>query len=113
MERLKPLADRRPQRRKKVLQKGIIAYANGAHYRDCTISDYSDVGARICVAAGRTLPQSVYLIDIAKRTAHEADIVWSNEAEAGLRFLASFKLNEISEPSLVYLRKLWHARALT
>lgn len=58
------------------------------------------------------MPSMVYLINMRDRTAHEATVAWNNGKEAGLSFLKSFPLNEITDPKLSYLKRLWHERAM-
>ena len=104
--------DRRPQRRTRVLLGARISYSDGAQHFDCTIRDLTNAGARISLPRNQPIPSIVYLINMRDRTAHEAKVAWNNGKEAGLSFIKSFPLGDIDDPNLLYLKQLWHERAL-
>ena len=93
--------------RKHVLLSGKIAYAEGAASLNCTIRDISATGARITISRGQGLPQSVYLIDLRSRVAHDAHVVWQRSPLFGLAFVATYPLSQPLEPGLEFLRRLW------
>lgn len=105
-------AERRPQRRTRVLLGGRITYFDGAQCFDCTIRDLTKAGARISLPRNQPIPSSVYLINMRDRTAHEAKVAWNNGKEVGLSFVKSYPLSEITDPKLSYLKQLWHERAM-
>lgn len=107
-----PTPERRPQRRRRVLLGGLIAFLEGAQHFDCTIRDVTNAGARISLPRNQPIPSTVYLINMRDRTAHEAGVAWNSGKEAGLSFLKSYPLNEITDPKLSFLKQLWHARAM-
>lgn len=109
---LPPTPERRPQRRTRVLLGGLIAFFEGTQYFDCTIRDLTNTGARVSLPRNQPIPSNVYLVNMRDRTAHEARVAWNNGKEAGLSFIKSFPLSETSEPKLIYLKKLWHERAM-
>jgi PilZ domain len=102
--------ERRPERRKRVLLGGIIAYAGGKHSLHCTIHDISDTGARV-VVRGQKVPSDFYLIHVRDRLAYEAKVVWNEGTEVGVTFKRTFRLADIGDPALSYLVKLWLAQA--
>lgn len=109
---LPPTPERRPQRRTRVLLGGLIAFFDGTQHFDCTIRDLTISGARISLPRNQPIPSMIYLINMRDRTAHEAKIAWNNGKEAGLSFLKSFPLSEITDSKLSYLKQLWHERAM-
>jgi hypothetical protein len=104
--------ERRPKRRKRVLLPGVIACDSGAHGIDCTIRDLSQDGARIAMPANMQFPSTVYLINIRDRMVYEARVAWCGTAEAGLAIVRTLALNEICDPALVFLRRIWMERAM-
>jgi hypothetical protein len=101
-----PLVERRPKPRKRVVFGGHVSYSDGAYHFGCTIRDLSETGARISLKPGQPMPSSVHLIDTRNRVVHESKVVWNNGREAGLRFLNSFAISAISDPKLLYLKRL-------
>ncbi len=104
--------ERRPQRRTRVLLGALIVYHDGAQHFDCMMRDLTSVGARIALPRNQPMPSLVYLINMRDRTAHEAKVAWNSGKAAGLSFLNSFPLSEITDPKLSYLKQLWHERAM-
>lgn len=93
--------------RKQVLLSGKIAYAGGAYNFNCTIRDISETGARVAISRGQGIPNSVYLIDLRSRVAHDARVVWQRSPLFGLTFLTTYPLAQPLEPHLEFLRRLW------
>jgi hypothetical protein len=108
---LPPRIERRPKQRKRVLLSGIVAYSAGARSFPCSIRNLTESGARITLPVNLAVPSNVYLINLRERIAHEAKIVWTNGAEAGLSFVGSVALADVTDPKLAYLEKLWHGSA--
>jgi hypothetical protein len=104
-----PVEDRRPKRRQRSLLAGIVTYSNGAHSFMCTVRNVSEVGARVSVPQGATLP---FLIIVRQRIACEASVTWRSRGEAGLKFERSITLGQDIDPKLAYLNKLWHGSAI-
>ena len=105
---LPPVVDRRAASRKHKLLGGIVSYNNGANSLNCTVRDYSETGARIFVASDANLPDHLFLILVRHRVAHQAEVMWYGQHEAGLKFLRSVELNDSMTEELGYLNKLWH-----
>ena len=106
-----PAAERRPQRRKRVLLGGIVSYSGGVFSLNCTIRDLSESGARIVFSSNQPLPTEIFFINIRDGVVHEAEVVWHKGKAAGIKFLSTLPLHEINDPKLTYLKDLWHAHA--
>jgi hypothetical protein len=105
-----PSDERRPKRRSRVLLGGLISYGGGTHNFICTIRNITDTGARIAVR-GRKVPADFHLINLRDRIAYDAVVIWFSDKEVGVKFRNTFRLSEISDPALGYLRDLWLAQA--
>ena len=103
--------DRRPGRRRRTLLGGRVAFGGGAFVFDCAIRDLTEAGASITVPKTQLLPNRVYLIGLRDRLVYEADVAWRKGAEAGLTFLSTMQLSELTDTKLSYLHKLWLERA--
>ena len=53
------------------------------------------------------MPAHVYLIDILDGMAYVAEVMWMRSLLFGLKFLRSYKLDEVTEPHLRYLERFW------
>ncbi len=102
--------DGRGASRRRTLSAGKIIYGDGAYTCDCTIREISASGARIGIAGAIVVPKTFVLIDQKRGTAFEAELIWRNATQAGLRFHATHDLAALSDPHLSYLRRL-HAEA--
>ena len=106
---LPPLADRRPNPRKRVLFGGVVVHDQGSYSFNCKIRDLTAEGARIAIPAGQALPSEIYLINLRNQTCHKSKVIWLRGAEAGLTFLSSFDLQTTTDPALGYLKRIWLA----
>lgn len=104
-------SENRQKRRKQTLASALLTVPPGATAIDCTIRDISDTGARVSMAKVGALPDSFFLINIRDRIAYEVTLAWRNETEGGLHFTRVMPLNDIQDPALGFLKKLWLARA--
>jgi hypothetical protein len=103
-----PLAnDRRAEPRRRVLRSGKLTFSP-AFSLDCPIRDETEAGARIRTG-GTPLPRTVVLVSVAKRVAHEAEVIWQRGDDAGVRFAARHELDCGPPPRSGPLR---HAQAL-
>ena len=114
-------AELRKAARKRVLLTGKVVWDEGAHIVDCIILDVSATGARIKLFQVKTMPESVFLLDMANRMAHEAAVVSERDGGFGIKFLSSYKLADIGSmrrarandpekmvaPELRYLKRIW------
>ena len=99
--------DARGASRKRMLVSGKIAYGGGAYSYDCTIRDVSASGARIGIRGATVLPKEFFLLDLKRRVAFDAEVVWRNATQAGVKFYAAHDLPSINEPHLRFLRTLY------
>ena len=91
---------------------GCVCYSDGLHQFECSIKDISDAGARIAFPGGLLFPDQIYLVVINRKSAHQAVVMWRRGREAGLKFVRSFLITELPDPSLGYLKRAWADRAL-
>ncbi|HKB96967.1 MAG TPA: PilZ domain-containing protein [Rhizomicrobium sp.] len=103
--------ERRPKPRKRVLLTGIVVYANGTYSFDCTFRNLSETGARIVVGKSAQFPSDFYLINIRDRVAYEAKVVWNNGSEVGVTFQKTLPMSDITDSSLIFLKRLWLSKA--
>ncbi len=50
------------------------------------------------------LPALLFLVNTQKGTGHKAEVVWAGSTQAGLKFLATFGMNDVPA-DLAYLRR--------
>jgi hypothetical protein len=108
---LPPHAERRPDRRRRSLLGGRVTFDDGKQIFDCTIRDLNSSGARITVPERQTIPPRFHLINMRDRIVHDCAVVWMKGGEAGLSFLRSVPLGELTSTKLDYMRTLWLERA--
>ena len=106
--KLRPSDDRGPGRRTRSMLTGIVAYNDGASSFFCAIRNLSTTGARILVPTGVTFPSRLFLIVVRHRIAHEAEVVWLDRNEVGLKFGRSIDLHDGMDNKLAFLSRLWH-----
>lgn len=94
----------RRARRKRSLLGGKIVSPDGAQSFNCVVRDLSDTGARIDVPPSTVFPSRIFLLTPRHALAHEAQLVWRNARQAGLKFVAAHALGP-DRPSA--LRHLW------
>jgi hypothetical protein len=105
-----PPIERRPKRRNRVLLRGIISFANGAHSFNCSIRDITDTGACV-VIPDQNIPSRLYLINIRDRLVYDAHVIWNSGVEIGVTFNKTIPIDEIVDPAKSYLRYLWLSQA--
>lgn len=99
--------EQRKAPRKPVLLTSKLVFADGATVVDCTIRDLSATGARITLNQSRPIPQEIYLLDLANRTAYQATVVSERAGGYGLKFKKTLKLSEVTSPELRFLKRIW------
>lgn len=104
---LRSSIEQRKAPRKKVLLTSKLVYGDGAHVLDCTIRDISTTGAFITLSQGRSIPNEVYLLDLANRIAYHANVVSERPTGYGIKFLKTYPLAQITAPELRYLKRIW------
>jgi hypothetical protein len=83
-----------------------LAGRGGVFLGDCTIRDLSLVGAQIIRPAGMTIPEELYLVDLANRIGYHARLVWWRPGAAGLAFQATYPIDDSLPKELAFLRRL-------
>jgi hypothetical protein len=99
-------AERRPNRRQRVLLSGLVAFAHGAHCFNCTIRNLNSVGARVSIPKRHAVPAKFFLINLHGQIAYECKLIWNTGVEAGVAFLDSFPLANLNDPKLQFLKRL-------
>ena len=99
--------ERRRESRKRVVHRGKVVYGDGAFTVDCVIRNISAKGARIMLDKGVGIPSCVYLIDIPSGMAHAAEVASIRAPSFGLKFLRTYQIAELKDPSLKYLKHCW------
>ena len=99
-----PLANRRPQPRKRAFLGCTAVYGEGAYSFACVIRNIAPGGARIGFEIGNAMPSPFWLINSRDRTVHKAHIAWSTATEAGVEFETSYPLHQLP-PELSYLKR--------
>jgi hypothetical protein len=105
-----PVAERRPNNRRRALLGGMVVHSQGRFSFPCTIRNISADGARIAFKRGQVMPSDFILIDTWAGQGHRAHIAWLTATEAGVSLANSFDMNAITDPALGYLKRLWEAR---
>lgn len=106
-----PQHERRKEPRKRVVQRGKVLYGDGMYSVDCRIRNISSKGARITVEKGVAIPGCIYLIDIGSGLAHAAEVTSIQAPSFGLRFVRTYKIAELTDPGLKYLKYCWQGCA--
>ena len=104
-------AERRPNRRQRVLLSGLVAYAHGAHCFNCTIRNLNSFGARVSIPKRHAVPAKFFLINLHSQVAYECILIWTNGVEAGVAFLDTFSLAKLTDPKLQFLKRLGSVHA--
>jgi hypothetical protein len=99
-------SERRRLPRKDVLLNAVVAGLDGEIVFDCTIKDMNAGSAQIGFTNEFPLPAQIYLLDTSSRTAHLANVSWSNSESAGLAFVRSFAIGIGLQPQFKFLWRL-------
>jgi hypothetical protein len=80
-------SDKRRAPRKQLRHQGWIAARNSAVLQQCTLSDISDVGARIDVQHVDDIPDEfILLLTRNAKTRRECRVVWRSDSQIGVHF---------------------------
>ena len=71
-----PVAERRPNNRRRALLGGMVVHSQGRFSFPCTIRNVSADGARIAFKRGQVMPSDFILIDTWAGQGHRARIAW-------------------------------------
>ena len=107
-----PVAERRPNSRRRALLGGVIVHSGGRFSFPCTIRNVSGTGARIAFKKGQMMPTEFFLVDTWAGQGHRARIIWVTATEAGVSFDGGFDMNGITDPALGYLKRFWEGRVV-
>jgi hypothetical protein len=101
------MSDSRRSRRDRTFLQGKLFFGHGAFKVDCIIRNISPTGALLRVHPGTNVPDSVYLIDVAKRTAFEASVKWRRkDGGIGLKFSAMHDLECPTTHEMKQMRRI-------
>jgi len=98
------MSDSRRSKRVRTFLQGKLFFGRGTFSVDCIIRNISPTGALLRVHAGTNIPDSVYLVDVARRTAFEASVKWRRkDGGIGLKFSA---MHDLECPTTHELRQM-------
>lgn len=98
--------DRRQHVRTPTNLQGKLSFGHASFAIDCLILDLSEAGAHVRVQNDQTVPESVILVRLRDRIAHEATVVWRRDrGTIGLKFESAHNLEEAKTPGLRTLRQ--------
>lgn len=86
-----PMAER-PNKRRNTRRRAVLAgkmIMPGGIETRCTIRDLSQTGARVRLASSQPTPSAVTLVDLSNGIVHEAEVIWRDTCDLGLRFTGS------------------------
>jgi hypothetical protein len=67
--------------------KGRVSYGDGAISTVCTVNQLSDVGARINIASGFSLPETFDVVIPQRGISRRAKLIWRRDDQAGVDFV--------------------------
>jgi len=107
---LPPIVERRQSSRKRVLQGGLIVSRDGTQTWDCAIKDITELGAKIRIPNGQVIPERCIFVNLKEGMAYQVVVQWIHPPMAGLRCLETYKLQDLSDSKLMFVRRLWQER---
>lgn len=103
------VAERRAPRRRALL--GALAVSrDGQRTVECAIREISASGARVQTPKDQVIPEHCYLIVTAKAVVYEAVVARIGARDIGLKFLCSYEVEDLAQPQLQFLRRLYIER---
>ena len=100
--------DRRKHHRQRCLLVANLVFGDEQLTAGATVRDLHEHGARVRLATILPLPSRLTLIVGRDGDAYDAEVVWKNGTELGVKFLAKLDVTRKSEdPNAVVLRRLW------
>jgi len=85
---------------------GKVVSRDGDFSADCVVREIGTAGARIEVQPGRLLPLRFYLLAAKLVVAYEAEVIWSWDHRAGLRFLGILDFSDADSRAPRFLKRL-------
>jgi len=104
------VGDQRQNGRRRVLLGGVIINRTGSQTWDCTVKDMSEHGVKIRLGEGQVIPSHCIFLNLRDGIGHMATVQWMHPPFAGLKLLDSFRLDELADPALQFVRRLWVER---
>ena len=102
------LPDKRARRRQRVLLAGLVCFGPDV-MADCTIRDFSELGARLQIANMLGLPGEVLVVIMREGVVFRARSVWSKPPLFGVEFLEADDLERTQRPVYAALKRTWQA----
>ena len=103
-------SDHRSAGRRRVLLPGLVVYRAGAYTCECTIRSLSPSGARIAMSEHLEIPERFYLLNVRDGVAYDAQVVWRDCTNVGVRFDSTILLAPNTDLVVRRLRELWLAK---
>ena len=97
----------RSDRQRTILRGKVVFGLLAGRSLDCVIRDLSPSGAKVRLAGAEPLPKSVWLLDVCHGLAFQAQVVWSRDRDAGLKFTQTRILTDEQAPEFKAIRQLW------
>jgi hypothetical protein len=82
-------------------------FGDGKYSFDCTIRDLSETGLKVSVPRETLTGNSMYVLNVRDRLVYSTTTAWTNGSEVGLKIVNTVKLDDITDPKLVYIRRIW------
>jgi len=90
------VAERRGNRRQRVLKKGLIVFDNGHASVGCQILDISERGAKLYPADVLSCPCE-FMLNIQATESRQCEVMWRKGSVLGVRFVGSHQPEECSD----------------
>jgi hypothetical protein len=71
------------------------------------IRDKNELGARLLLREGATVPDQFHLLQLKSGELYEARLVWTSYPECGVTFASTIELNRESSPEFARFKRLW------
>lgn len=98
-------SNKRRTPRKTARARARVTFDRGNTSLRCEIRDISATGAQVEIAGAKAPPAIIHLVDMPRRLAYEASVIWRRPPLYGLAFIETLPLTKPDTP--LYLRKLW------
>lgn len=74
---------------------------------DCVIRDKNDLGAKLLLQEGASVPDKFHLLQLKSGELFDAQLVWTSYPECGVAFSAVRDLGKETSPDLAQFKRLW------
>ena len=103
-------SNHRGHARNRVLLGGLVVSRDGTQTWDCMITDVSENGAKIRLTKGQVIPEHHFLINLKEGVAYESTAEWIRLPLIGLSFSGDHRLEDLTDPKLLFVKRLWQER---